>query len=128
VLVRHAGGAFLLKRPGSSWWRERRLEKRLTAWWRGEMWRGEIALPETAGVEALPRPDLPVLAFTSPPRWKMVWAVAKQTAVLFFGTLLALSVLMRLSGDNAIYSVLVFVVPLTYILAVLPMLFRRRRA
>jgi Zn-dependent protease with chaperone function len=128
VLVRHTGGAFLLKRPGSSWWRERRLEKKLTAWWRGETWRGETTSLETAGVEALPRPDLPVLAFTSPPRRKMVWAVAKQTAVLFFGTLLALSVLMRLSGDNAIYSVLVFVVPLTYILAVLPMLSRRRRA
>ena len=121
VLVRHSGGAFLLKQPGYSWWRARRLEKKLASWWRGE-----VALPEVSGAEPLPAPDLPALAFDSPSRWKLAWRFCKMAGLQFFGLSLLLAALMHTSFDDSFYSLLTLVVPMTYLLAVAPLLFRRR--
>ncbi len=67
-------------------------------------------------------------AAAGPSRWKPAWIVGKRAGFLFVGTLLVLSTLLGLFADNAIYPVLVFVAPLTYLLAAAPLLFRRRRA
>lgn len=120
VLVRHTRGAFLLHPPGYSWWRARRLEKKLTAWWRGG-----AASPEVPGAQPLPPPDLPALAFSSPSRWKVAWRFGKVAFFQFFGLGIALAALGHTSADNPLYSLLILVVPLTYLLAVAPVLFRR---
>jgi Zn-dependent protease with chaperone function len=121
VLLRHTGGAFLLKLPRASWWRARRLEKKLTAWWRGG-----IASPEVPGAEPLPPPGLPALTFSSPSRWKVAWRFGKVAFFQFFGLSMALAALGHTAAGNPLYSLLILVVPLTYLLAAAPMLFRRR--
>jgi hypothetical protein len=121
VLVRHSGGVFLLKQPGYSWWRARRLEKKLTAWWRGE-----LVVSEPSAAEPLPPPNLPALAFSSLSRWKLAAGCAKQAAILFFGTTLVGAALLHTSAHDPFYSVLVVVAPLTYLLVVAPHLLRRR--
>jgi Zn-dependent protease with chaperone function len=120
VLVRHTGGAFLLKQPGYAWWRARRLEKKLTAWWRGE-----LAGSEASVAEPLPPPALPVLAFHPFSRWKLAWGCVKQAAILFFGLSLVLAALGNISARDPLYSVLVVVTPLAFLLVVTPHLLRR---
>jgi len=44
----------------------------------------------------------------------------------FFGLSLLLAALMHTSFDDSFYSLLTLVVPMTYLLAVAPLLFRRR--
>jgi hypothetical protein len=121
VLVRHSGEAFLLKQPGYSWWRARRLEKKLTAWWRGQ-----LMVSEASAAEALPPPALPTLAFSSPSRWKLAGGCAKQAVILFFAVTLVAAALLPTSVHNSFYSVLVVVAPITYALVAAPLLLRRR--
>ena len=122
VVVRHTGGAFVLRRSdtGISLRQARKLAAKLTAWWQG-----------TAPAEAIeqapyPPPSLPDLALVFPARIKLAMGFVWKAGGLFVGTLIILATTVPMNGSTMMFSLVPFAAPMAFLVAVAPLLFRRR--
>ena len=126
VVVTCQDGAFVLRRPdaGSSRRQARRLESRLNAWWRGEAVPNQ---PVPANAPFSP-PSLPAIKPVLASRWRVAFVCAKRAGMLFVGTLITLAVAVPMTTATMMYALVPFAAPLAYLLAVGPLLLRRKPA
>ena len=125
VVVQHSGGAFVLRLcdQGYSQRRARQLEKRLTRWQRGEL---GVDGGATKGQSPYPPPSLPVLRPVFPSRWSMALAFVMKAGMLFIGTLMVLAIAVPVNRATLMLSLVPFAAPVAYLVAVAPVLLRRR--
>jgi len=122
VVVKHEGGAFILRRPdaGYSQRQARKLQACLDGWWRGE------AMPNQTDVDSpFPPPSLPVFRPVFPGRLRMALAFAGKAGMLFVGTLMVLATTVPMTRATMMFSLVPFAAPLAYLVAVCPLLLRR---
>ena len=122
VVVRHTGGAFVLRRSdaGISLRQARKLAAKLTAWWQG------TAPADTVQEAPYPPPSLPEFAPAFPARIKLAIGFAWKAGGLFVGTLIILATTVPMNGSTMMFSLVPFAAPLAFLVAVAPLLFRRR--
>jgi len=124
VVVASPGASFSFSRPdrGRSRRQARRLARQFEAWFRGE------PAAFSASVSPAPPPDrgLMVAAAGYVFGWRVLRRVATRAFFLFIGLALALPLVWW--HWSAYFAFAPFVCPLAYLLAFLPILFRRRPA